>query len=376
MTTISSYRNAGHALLESLCELKSHGTKVEVRGMKTTEILGHSFTVSDPTARFTLIPFRKCNPFAQIAETFWMLSGRDDLDWLEFYIPQCKRWSDDGKTWRDAYGPRLRKYNQQYELSGGVKYPVGDSVDQIEEAVLRLSEDIHSRQVILTIWNPSVDWVTGSKAYPCNIVLQFMVRNNQLHMFVYVRSNDVIYGFSHNDFFSWSVLHQLMAHWVGVDIGALHWNAASFHIYERHYELAQKIIYATHPRQYVYDYDIPRVPVDVDFYSFDEKLTQMFVQETQIRSGLQLDALYEPVNNTLMDISTKMLMLYTAYKCDHISCTDLIHAIELIPYSDFRIAAIDYFCRDDRFSLQDFTYLLPDDGVYNYLNAIYRYNCK
>jgi len=374
MTTISQYNCAASALLGSLKALENYGQETIVRNMLTTEILGYTIKVSDPTARFTLLPFRKCNPFAQIAETMWMLAGREDLDWLEFYIPSCKKWSDDGNTWRDAYGPRLRKYGQQYEVLSGMKIPVGESVDQLSNVVNKLKQDIYSRQVILTIWNPDIDWVEGSKAYPCNIALQFLVRDNQLHMFVTLRSNDVIYGFSHNDFFSWSVLHQLMAKWVGATVGNLHWNAASFHIYERHYELSSKIIAHTHPRQYLYDFQIPRFQMlEASFESFDSQLANLFTWERTARDRTVpelIDSTIEFSADPFMDACIRMLILNVEYKTDSYDIGYLLDAVRCIPYSDFKIAAIDFLCRDDNFELRDFSHLIHSADVYDYLRDI------
>lgn len=374
MTTISSYKDVSHAVLGSLRELKSYGNEITVRDMTTRELLGHSFRVTNPLARFTLLPHRKCNPFAQIAETLWMLAGRNDLDWLETYIPSCKKWSDDGKTWRDAYGPRLRLHGHTYELLSGKKYPVGAVTDQLNNVIQKLQQDIHTRQAVMTIWNPQLDWVENSKTYPCNIALQFMVRENKLHMFVTVRSNDVIYGFSHNDFFSWSILHQMMAHWIGVELGSLHWNAASFHIYERHYDLADKIIYDTHPRMFLYDYDVPTLPFTTPFEHFDVNLAKLFEEvhytgRNHIDSDLSIGTFSD---DAFLDSCTKMLMLYNTYKYNIVwDVDDIISIVANIPTSDFRIAAIDYLCRDSRFKLDDFVHLLEgDDSIYTYLENI------
>ena len=383
MTTVSSYNCASSALLGSLRELKSYGSDVTVRGMHTKEILGHTFTVYNPVNRFTILPFRKCNPFAQIAETMWMIAGRDDLDWLELYIPQCKKWSDDGETWRDAYGPRLRHWGQQYEVLGSGIYPVGWAVDQFAEIVKRLSSDSYSRQAVMTIWNPAIDNITDSKAYPCNIALQFMVRNNLLHMFVTVRSNDVIYGFSHNDFYSWSILLQMMAKWVGVGVGSLHWNASSFHIYERHFQLSQNIIDSTHPRQFFYDYNVPTLLFDTEFGDIDKELSTMFHWENKARecaltesypSELTMDD-FQFSRDSFIDTCTRMLMLYVILVRVTSQHKDLIiDIVGTIPYSDFRLAAIDYICRKEWMSLFDFAHLIDSSGVYDYLDNIQ--NCQ
>ena len=380
MTTLSGYKCASTALLGSLKDLKSYGTQVTVRGMTTRELLGYSFYVQDSRKRFTFVPFRKPNPFAQVAESLWMLAGRNDLDWLEFYIPSCKKWSDDGLTWRDAYGPRLRRYGQQYEVSGGVKYPVGLATDQLAKAVSKLLNDVNSRQIIMTIWNPNIDWVEGSKAYPCNIALQFMARDNVLHMFVTIRSNDVIYGFSHNDFFSWSFLHQMMAYWTDTTVGNLHWNAASFHIYERHYPMMNDIIQGTHPRQSMYDWAVPTLQFVTPFPAFDYELDKLFewenyARETDSFPSELVDSLVEFSGDPFLDSCARMLMIYILHKRQLSTDSDnIVGAVSLMPYSDFQLAVIDYLCRTDSYNLTQFSHLIPTVEVYEFLNYLHKLN--
>ena len=81
------YTNARHAFVATLGEVLTHGTDVTVKGQRTKEILMRPFTVARPQERVILAKGRNGNIFAQIAEKLWMLDGRNDLDWLERYIP-------------------------------------------------------------------------------------------------------------------------------------------------------------------------------------------------------------------------------------------------------------------------------------------------
>ncbi|PDQ34164.1 MAG: hypothetical protein B5766_13125 [Candidatus Lumbricidophila eiseniae] len=49
--------------------------------------------------------------------------------------------------------------------------------------------------------------------------LHFLVRHGRLSLNVALRSNDVLWGFSGINTFEWSVLQEMMAYWVGVEIG-------------------------------------------------------------------------------------------------------------------------------------------------------------
>jgi thymidylate synthase len=57
-----------------------------------------------------VLPGRNNNVFAQLAETAWVLAGRNDLAFLGHYLPRVADFSDDGRTWRGAYGPRIRRW--------------------------------------------------------------------------------------------------------------------------------------------------------------------------------------------------------------------------------------------------------------------------
>jgi thymidylate synthase len=92
-----------------LYRLKYEGKDVEVRGLKTRELHPCFIEIENPQKRHLLYPKRGNNPFASLAETMWVLGNRNDMEWLEKFLPRCKDYSDDGRIWRAAYGPRIRE---------------------------------------------------------------------------------------------------------------------------------------------------------------------------------------------------------------------------------------------------------------------------
>ena len=78
------------------------------KGERVTERLHQQITLTEPWDRYPRLPLRKASLPAQIAETMWVLAGRNDVEWLSYYLPRAAEFSDDGKTWRGGYGPRLR----------------------------------------------------------------------------------------------------------------------------------------------------------------------------------------------------------------------------------------------------------------------------
>src|SRR4030066_1799979 len=171
-----------------------------IRDMKVLEIAPAIITVADPVSRCYFVKRRNDNIFAKVAETLWMLAGRDDIGWLSHYLPRVFDYSDNGRTWRGAYGPRLRNWNGHTH-----------KVDQLRNVINTLHKDRYSRQAVISIWDPSEDMVDVTKDRPCNQWLQFIIRDEMLHMNVVQRSCDAMWGYSGIDTFSWSVLQQMMA---------------------------------------------------------------------------------------------------------------------------------------------------------------------
>lgn len=186
------YRNIEEALVKSLGVLLEKGDVVPSRNGETRELWSHHMVIENPLERVLLAPGRGHNPFAALAETMWVLAGRNDMEFLSRYLPRAKDFSDDGKTWRGGYGPRLRAW----ERFGGIQnhlavYPdIGSGleeactrlnletpysltnpdpvclVDQIEECVKILTENPDSRRAVMVIFDPSQDY-TQSKDIPC-----------------------------------------------------------------------------------------------------------------------------------------------------------------------------------------------------------------
>lgn len=358
------YKNVKEALLRELARLTVYGHEVTVRGSTTMELLHESFSIEEPADRLMCVKHRNGNPFAQIAETLWVLAGRNDLDWLERYIPQCKKWSDDGKTWRAAYGPRLRYWGHRwhhYKVDGTTSKVELETVDQLAEVVNKLRQEPYTRQAIISIWDPAQDWVEGSRDYPCNNWLHFLQRDGQVHLNVAVRSNDAIFGFSHVDFFCWSVLQQIVAHLTGFEVGQMTWNASSFHIYERHYDKAQQIVYdnsiamvnvVAHPPVETVGNDCKTVT------DLDDLLSVIFDHEVQYRNGDYRTEKYL-LRNDIFDTYAYMLFIYNywlnnkqEYDSDDTKPEQRVHIVkelvyytEQLPWCASKVAAIEYFSR-------------------------------
>ncbi len=263
------YRNAADAFCGQLSRIMRKGSLVDPRGKVTRELVGESFTIYSPLERFIIVPHRANNPFATVAESVWVLSGCGDIDFLLPYLPRASQFSDDGATWRAAYGPRLRNWN---------------GVDQIRAVVGLLAKNPTSRRGVMAIFDPDQDFVE-SKDIPCNNWLHWMVRDGALDLSVAVRSNDVVWGFSGINTFEWALLQECMAHWLGVAVGRQHWLVSSMHIYEHHWARAEEILTSCTDYSGMYHTAKRRVAFGTGLDQLDRCLHTWFELEEKVRTN-------------------------------------------------------------------------------------------
>lgn len=227
-----TFRNADQALVCLASDVMNFGDEVGSRAGRVRELPMVGLTLTHPTERYLTNTRRKHSIAAQIAETMWVLSGRDDVAWLSHYLPRAKDFSDDGKTWAGAYGARLRAWPRRDGSD--------DVIDQLSWLVEHLQKDPLSRRAVMSIFDPVRDQVSG-KDIPCNDFLDFKSRLGKLDLHVALRSNDLIWGWSGINHFEWSVLLEIVAALTNVKPGKLHFSIGSLHVYDRHWSRAEGI---------------------------------------------------------------------------------------------------------------------------------------
>ena len=226
-----TFRDVDEALPTLAEYLLQSGYRRPSRVGDTQELTFQHFTINKPLNREITTPHRKANIAAQIAETMWVLSGRNDVEWLSDYLPRAAEFSDDGVTWRAGYGPRLR----QWRSGMGAGYQ-----DQLENVIAALRQDPTTRRAVMSIWDPAQDYV-DCKDVPCNNWLHFLARDGVLDLHVAIRSNDLVWGWSGINQFEWSVLLEIVAAYTELKPGRIHYSVSSLHIYERHWKMARKL---------------------------------------------------------------------------------------------------------------------------------------
>ena len=210
---------------KAIDEVLYFGSFQTARGLTFKECIFQHLMLTNPRARILQNPLRNFRKRFMVAEFIWMMSGKCNLDQIEFYNKKMRDFSDDGISLHGAYGPRLRHWSLQH----------GD-VDQLETCLQRLKDDIYTRQAVVVIIDPAIDFTVKTKDIPCNNYLQFLYRDNRLHLMCYVRSNDLLLGFPY-DIWHWTMLQEMYASILNVELGNYHHMVGSLHIYDNNIDM-------------------------------------------------------------------------------------------------------------------------------------------
>lgn len=265
------FRSVNDALPRLMHDLLDQGDEVGSRNGRVKEFLNNKIVLLNPCEREILHSPRRASIAAQIAETMWVLRGSNEIDWLSLYLPRAVDFSDDGHTWRAGYGPRMRNYGET-------------GLDQLARIVDDLTTNPLSRQAVIEIADMGVDQHPG-KDIPCTRSIQFLSREGRLNVTVTMRSNDVMWGWSGINAFEWSVVQEIVASMLGINVGTLTFNAGSFHLYDQHWNRAGRIA----------DSRVPHVLFGVRFNgggkfeggmdALDDLIDRWFAIEFMIRQG-------------------------------------------------------------------------------------------
>lgn len=213
-------RQAIHQLLASGGRPDTSQTRGE-----NVEALGARLQLNNPRARLSRTESRRKVPTA-IAELAWYLGGSDSAaaiqPWIGKYSDEAEA---DGRV-HGAYGPRL----------------FGADVNaQFDRAIAMLRRAPGTRRAVIAIFDKHDTYGDRKKDVPCTCTLQFLCRNNCLHMVTSMRSNDAVLGLPH-DVFTFTMLQEVAARELGLDLGVYIHQAASFHLYDANRATAESFL--------------------------------------------------------------------------------------------------------------------------------------
>lgn len=161
------------------------------------------FKIKDPTARWVTIPERKWNLSLPYAESLWLASGRNDMEYISHYLKRMMDFSDDKTFMRGGYGPRFRFFNGSSDDYRITKEDgkSGTYIDQFKYIVECFKDDPDTRRAVLNIDDTLKDEfgedgkIKVTKDIPCTRLLHFQRNslNGKLDLAVFMRSNDFLH---------------------------------------------------------------------------------------------------------------------------------------------------------------------------------------
>lgn len=231
MVRVFSNGSATELYVRSVRDLLAYGKEVRPRGKLVKELRPVTFCFEVPQHKVTFVKGRLINPFFQLAEALWIISGRSDVKFLELFNKNMKQFSDDGVNFNAPYGERIRFFGKN-NAHGQIINPI----DQLEDAFLTLQDDKDSRQAVIVIRDPAYDNYSylkeeKGKDVACNLVITAKIRDEKLDFHVFNRSNDVHWGLFGANLCQFATLQELLASWLGVEVGTYYHTTDSLHTY-------------------------------------------------------------------------------------------------------------------------------------------------
>lgn len=197
-------------------------------GHKTKSLPGLTFSIDVVKDGFPVLTLREQPLKSPIAEQIWFLQGNKDTEFLRKYTKMWDKFIEEDGTLEAAYGFRWRRKFGR---------------DQLGEAIELLRRDPSSRQAVIVTWDPGDDGLLAKskKNVPCPYTFTLNIIGGRLHLHNIIRSNDMILGCPF-DVFGFVLLQCIIAQELGVRPGIYTHSISNAHIYDVHYNAANKII--------------------------------------------------------------------------------------------------------------------------------------
>ena len=208
---METYYNANHAFNSLRADIIDKGMPFA----NTKALFNVGFYLQNPLDNKITNKERNWKEEYAEAEWQWYLSGDRNIEKLgEIYgkiPPIWERMADHNGNVNSNYGWQWLR-NDQYEYI----------IDK-----LKFENDTRHAAISIYDCKENLDYENDT---PCTYAVQFTIINDKLCMSVYMRSNDLWYGFC-NDQYCFSMLQKKVAEDVNKDIGWYYHHAHNMHLY-------------------------------------------------------------------------------------------------------------------------------------------------
>lgn len=203
------------------------------RGTISREQLNVALVVDDPRSCLYTNPVRGSQMKYIAAEFLWYYMGRNDVKFISKWAKFWEQIQNEDGTANSAYGNLIFKLKNEHGFS------------QYQWALNSLLADPYTRQAVMHFNMPMHQYV-GNKDFVCTMNVNVHIRDNKLHLKLNIRSNDAIWGTPTDAAFFCSLQLQMLEHlrtaYPELQLGTYTHVADSYHIYDRHYDLVEKML--------------------------------------------------------------------------------------------------------------------------------------
>ena len=208
------YKNATEAFEVLFVDIMQ--TNEDFAGTKA--VFNEVFTLANPSDKVINTPERKFNTDYAEYEWNWYLKGDRDASEI----------GERAKIWKQMMVAGTTEVNSNYGYFWNKNY-------QLSRVVQELKTNKETRRAIVVHYD-----INELDRYkydtPCNDVLNFYIKDDKLHLTVFARSIDLVYGFC-NDQYTFAKLMEMVAFQLDIPVGEMHWMVTNLHIYPRHYDM-------------------------------------------------------------------------------------------------------------------------------------------
>ena len=205
------FKNANEAYEYFHNQIISEGVDFD----NTKALFNVGFTLENPVDNIITNKERKFNIEYAKAEWKWYLSGNRSINKLgEIYGKIPPIW----KRMADSKGDVNSNYGYQWERN-----------NQLDKVVDILIENPTTRRATISIYDGK-EINDYNRDTPCTYAVQFTILDNKLNISVYMRSNDLWYGFC-IDQYCFSMLQQHVAERLSIQVGSYYHHAHNLHLY-------------------------------------------------------------------------------------------------------------------------------------------------
>jgi thymidylate synthase len=238
-----SHNHINVQVLQLIEDLGVAGQTSSPRGLVTKDANLATLDINPLYCAMDFTP-RKFNYRYFAGELAWYLRADTSIDFINNFSSFWKNICPDGHANSNYGSLLLTKHPSTIYSKDTDGYPK-ESVNGLEWAYDCLVKDKNSRQAVAFLNCPYFQY-QGNKDFVCTMYVNFWIRKGYLDMKVQMRSNDIFFGLTYDaPWFSaiqQSMFLNLKEIYPDLKLGMYYHCADNIHYYERHFELADKIL--------------------------------------------------------------------------------------------------------------------------------------